>query len=272
MFVDISDPVAPLYLGRLPNASTEESVWRDIKVYDNHAYVVSEAPDHGLQVFDLTRLRGVVTPQTFSADALYSGFATSHNMVIDETSGFGFAVGTDTCNGGLHMLDLRTPPGVSFAGCFSGDGYIHDAQCLTYDGPDSSYRGREICLALNPVADTLTIVDVTDKNAVAVVSRSGYAGSVFTHQGWLTSDRAYFLVNDEGDETTNGHNTRTYVWDVSNLAAPELVGAHTHAVAAIDHNLYVRWNYAFESNFRAGLRILALTDLTQAKPDGGGLF
>src|SRR5690606_20218176 len=67
-FVDVSDPVNPVYLGKLPT-HTQSSLWRDIKVYADHAFVVSEASGHGMQVFDLTRLRGVTSPQTFTVDA-----------------------------------------------------------------------------------------------------------------------------------------------------------------------------------------------------------
>src|SRR5690554_7509828 len=34
-FIDISDPVNPVYLGKLPT-QTSSSIWRDIKVYENH--------------------------------------------------------------------------------------------------------------------------------------------------------------------------------------------------------------------------------------------
>ncbi|MCB0228147.1 MAG: choice-of-anchor B family protein, partial [Anaerolineae bacterium] len=60
-FVDISDPENPLYLGKLPTR-TSSSTWRDIKVFDNYAFVVSEASGHGMQVFDLTQLRNVPNP------------------------------------------------------------------------------------------------------------------------------------------------------------------------------------------------------------------
>jgi hypothetical protein len=57
-FVDITDAMQPRVLGFLPTASTEGGAsWRDIKVYADHAYVVSEHTNHGVQVFDLTRLR-----------------------------------------------------------------------------------------------------------------------------------------------------------------------------------------------------------------------
>ncbi|MCH8073630.1 MAG: choice-of-anchor B family protein, partial [Proteobacteria bacterium] len=107
-FVDITNPEVPVFLGRLPT-QTVESLWRDIKVYQDHAYIVADnAGAHGMQVFDLTRLRGLVAPQTFSADAVYSDFGEAHNVAINENTGFAYAVGTDTC-GGLHIIDIRTP-------------------------------------------------------------------------------------------------------------------------------------------------------------------
>ena len=47
-FVDITDPVNPIYLGKLPT-HTDSSTWRDIKVYNDHAFIVSEAGGHGME-------------------------------------------------------------------------------------------------------------------------------------------------------------------------------------------------------------------------------
>ena len=49
VFVDVSDAKRPVVLGILPTASTSGgSSWCDIKVYSNHAYVVSEHNNHGV--------------------------------------------------------------------------------------------------------------------------------------------------------------------------------------------------------------------------------
>jgi choice-of-anchor B domain-containing protein len=262
-FVDVTEHGAPVYLGRLPTQS-RNSLWRGIKVYADHAYVVSEAPFHGMQVFALARLRGVASPPVvFSADAWYAGFSNAHNIVIDEISGFAYAVGTDTCAGGLHMIDIRAPLSPVFAGCYAGDGYTHDAQCVVYAGPDLAHHGRQICFASNE--DTLTLVDVTEKSAPLQLSRTGYAGAGYTHQGWLTEDHRYFLVDDEFDEMRSGHRTRTWVWDVSNLDAPRLVGWHDGASTAIDHNQFVRGSHVFQSNYTSGLRVLRIGDLSLAE-------
>ena len=56
------------------------------------------------------------------------------------------------------------------------------------------------------------------------ISRTGYAGSAYTHQGWLTEAHNHFLMDDELDETSYGQNTRTYIWDVSDLDNPVVSG------------------------------------------------
>ena len=74
-FIRITDPENPLIIGYLPTHSSA-SLWRDIKVYDNHAFIVSEAGGHGMQVFDLNQLRdygdGPAGTVTFSETALKS--------------------------------------------------------------------------------------------------------------------------------------------------------------------------------------------------------
>ena len=118
-FVSLADPMAPAVLGKLPTA-TESSTWRDIKTYANHAFIVSEAPNHGMQIFDLRHLRGLEadSSRTFEPDAHYRGVSNAHNLVMDEESGFAYIVGTtsvgeglpDACGSpGFHAVDVHDP-------------------------------------------------------------------------------------------------------------------------------------------------------------------
>ena len=107
-FVDVSDPENPVFLGILPT-ETVDSSWRDIQVYSDHAYIVADnAGAHGMQVFDLTRLRTAIPPETFMADVVYGDFASAHNLAINEDTGFAYVVGTSTCDG-LHIVNISTP-------------------------------------------------------------------------------------------------------------------------------------------------------------------
>ncbi len=261
-FVDVTDPDNPVFLGKMPTA-TGSSIWRDIKVYQDHAYVVAEnAGAHGVQVFDLTRLRRQMAPQTFSADLVYGDIGSAHNIAINEDAGFAYAVGTNTCGGGLHIIDISTPLDPLFAGCHATS-YTHDTQCVAYQGPDADYLGSEICASSNE--DHFELVDVTDKTAPVTISSTMYAQTGYTHQGWLTEDHQFFLLGDELDERNFGVATRTHVFDVSDLDAPVYVFAYEAATNAIDHNLYVVGNRVYQANYTTGLRVLEIGNLANSE-------
>jgi choice-of-anchor B domain-containing protein len=261
VFVDISDPENPVYLGRLPTKLPYNASWRDVKVYQDHAFVVADFYffSHGMQVFDLTRLRNVTTPVTFTEDHHYTQFSLAHNVAINEDSGFAYAVGTNTCSGGLHMIDISTPLSPQFAGCFSSDGYTHDVQCVDYQGPDTLYQGSEICFASNE--DSLTIVDVSDKVTPQLLSKGFYPMDGYAHQGWLTPDQKYFILGDETDEQGFDLNTRTLIFDVTDLLNPQLIGEYYHATVTPDHNIYTLDNYVYQANYSGGLRVLDATNV-----------
>jgi choice-of-anchor B domain-containing protein len=282
-FVDVTDPTNPRYLGDLPmTEGANANAWRDMKTYGNHVFIVADGSGpHGMQVFDLTRLRGVTTPQTFTADAHYDGIGSAHNIVINEESGFAYAVGVnsggESCGGGLHMIDIHSPTNPVFAGCFSdpktgnaGTGYSHDAQCVIYKGPDTAYQGHEICLGSNETA--ISVADVTDKKNPVAISNASYPDVAYAHQGWLTEDHRFYYLNDEGDESSGageaGKGTRTLVWDLTDLDDPILLKQHVGETKAIDHNLYVKGNRIYESNYTSGLRILDISDPTNPREVG----
>lgn len=292
-FVDISSPTEPVVVGTLPESipnskagiSVEnsaqhdekdegKSTWRDLKVYQNHAFVVSDGQPHGMQVFDLTRLRDVQDPpETFTEDLHYTDFGNAHNIAINEATGFAYVVGSNRVGGGLYILDINEPLNPIFAGSHAdstvgysrpqGDGsstptgYVHDTQCVIYDGPDNDYNGREICF--NSGETHLVIADVTDKSATTTIGKSDYPGREYAHQGWLTEDHQYFLLDDELDEGRTGSNTTTYLWDISDLQNPTLIGTYLSEKASIDHNQYVKGNHTYQANYTSGLRILDIT-------------
>lgn len=247
----------------------KNSAWRDIKVFGNHAYVVSEAAAHGLQIFDLTQLRPHTAPMpdhVWRQTAFYDGIGHAHNLFINEDTARAYVVGHDSQGvaGGLHVLDISTPATPRLLAELSADGYTHDVQCVVYSGPDGDYAGRELCLASNE--DTLTIWDVEDVSDVTredgarIVSRTQYADSGYTHQGWLSPDQRYFYLNDELDEMNSGGRTHLRVFDVSDIDAPELVADYLAPTFAIDHNNYAHGRWLYQSNYAAGLRILDVAD------------
>jgi choice-of-anchor B domain-containing protein len=315
-FVDISDPEHPVVVGRLPESHitgkykilplsafpacrvgigatsrskqiTRGTSWRDVKVYDNHAFIVSDAQPHGMQVFDLTKLRNYKGEvMQLQQDALYDKFGPAHNIVINEETGFAYATGivqAEVCGSrkgsGLHMIDIRDPKNPEYAGCYIdpspkyyqiAPGYIHDAQCVIYNGPDKEHQGQEICF--NSAEGNVVIADVTDKKNPTTIGFNRNADMQYSHQGWLTEDQAYFLMGDELDEYNLGRGTKTYVWDVHNLEHPKFIGYYEFGTSSTDHNLYIKGNYVYETNYNSGLQILELSDVSTADLKKVALF
>ena len=260
-FVDITDPVNPLFLGRLNSTVSSTNVWRDVKIYNDYAFIVADGVGaHGMQVFDLTRLRGVTSPQTFTVDALYTGVRSCHNIVINESEAVAYLVACNTFGGGPTFVDISDPLNPTSLGGYSSGGRSHDAQVVTYNGPDSDYAGREIYIGSNE-SRNVVIMDVTDKNNVSIISQIDYAQIRYAHQGWFTEDQRYFILGDELDETSFGFNTKTLVFDFSNLDNPTLSSTYFGSTKAIDHNGYVKGNEYFLANYRAGLRVLNIDNI-----------
>ncbi|MDX1619560.1 MAG: choice-of-anchor B family protein, partial [Nitriliruptorales bacterium] len=313
-FVDVTTPTDPVVLGRVqsrggtqvearPAGSVQTgvdygTVWRDVKVDGNYAFIVSENYEHGMQVFDLTRLRdhyGTHNPANlFPPDHVDTSFGSAHNIVINPDSDTAYVVGSNVCAGGLHMIDISNPTDTKVAGCYDGDGYVHDAQCVFYHGPDERFsglpdgadehaadnaqRGREICFA-NIEERGVAIVDVTDKANPEQLASVGYTTAAYSHQGWLTPDHRYYVFNDEVDEQAGTvDNTTTYVLDLTTdkgLKLGEvamgdkkgLISSYSHDTVTTDHNLYITdaneridIPVVWEANYNAGLQILTYSE------------
>lgn len=273
-FVDITDTTNPIYLGHVPTATVSSS-WRDVKVYNNHAFIVADnAGNHGMQVFDLTRLRDVVSPpEVFTTDAHLTDFGSAHNIVINTDSGYAYVVGTSrsgTYAGGPLFINIQNPKSPVSEGGFGEGGYSHDAQVVTYNGPDSDYTNREILIGSNE--NEVVIANVTDKANPVKISDISYSNVRYAHQGWFTEDMTYFILGDELDELQIGNNTRTIIFDFSDLDTPQFHFDYTGTTAAIDHNGYVKDDLYYFASYRAGLRILDISQIASSSISEIGFF
>ncbi len=272
-FVDITDPVNPVFLGRI-NTAAGTSAWRDVKVYNNHAFIVADGVGaHGMQVFDLTILRdGVDSNLTYDGSQVlkYTGdggggltIGSCHNIVINESEGVAYLVGCSSANGGGPIfVDITNPASPTTMGDYTAGGYSHDAQVVTYNGPDTDYTGKQIYIGSNGNSDKVVILDVTDKNNVVAISQFTYPQIGYAHQGWFTDDHSYFLLGDETDEQGFGFNTKTLVFNLTDLDNPSLSSTYLADNASIDHNGYVKGDKFFLASYRAGLRVLDITNIS----------
>lgn len=271
-----------VYLGRLPEYSLP-SQWREIRAYKNYMIIGSEAEGHGVQIFDMTKLLDIDPNEPVIFDAkedLASHFNSllplgrAHNVVVNEELNYAVAVGAQPrndslCASGLNFIGLDDPTNPEPLGCANGDGYVHDAQCLVYRGPDERYVGTDICYGYNE--DSLTIYNVTDKaNTTNIISKISYEGATYTHQGWVLDKewQEYLVLDDEYDEEEAAGPAEdgfpvTYIWDISNLEAPKQTGLFKSNIRGIDHNQYIVDGFTYQSNYAAGLRVVDLTSIPQ---------
>ena len=247
--VEVTNPQNPQVIGRI-NGPTSD--WRDVKTYQDRAYTVSEGGS-GIQVIDLSQVdNGVVS---LERTVTGQGTNATHNIVIDEVSGFLYRAGGGS--NGLRIYSLANPGNPTFVGQYTTR-YVHDAQVVTYtSGP---YSGRQIaycCSGFNGGStDTgLTILDVTNKSSISVLRQLSYPGRQYSHQGWLNEDRTRFYLGDELDEGASVSTTTTRVFDVSDPGNATYIGVFNNGDPAIGHNMYSHNGLLFQANYTSGLRV-----------------
>ena len=270
-FIDITNPTEVVILGTLATRTVNSS-WRDVKVHNTVAYVVSEAADHGMQIFNLEKLRNVTNPPVvFESDYDYTGFGSAHNIVINKTKDYVYPVGTTrsgTYKGGPLFINIEDPANPIDEGGFIN--YSHDAQVVTYNGPDTEHQGKEILIGSNEVE--VVIVDITDKSNPIKLSAISYSNVEYTHQGWFTEDFKYFILGDELDELRKGLNTRTVIFDFTDLDNPVHHFDYSGSSAAVDHNGYVKGNTYYLANYTAGVRMLDISNIEEKSMTEVGYF
>ena len=301
------EPDVPVFLGIVPttNPDTLLNFWWDIKVWDNKAYWITEVLDQGLGVFDLTQLcgmdgppdDGVLEPDAYVAITLDGDdYRSSHNITVNvDNAGNSIAYLTGVrsfdrslSRDPLWMVDLDGIPGGpnptveatgQVAQIMVGEDLIsidsHDAQVVTYDGPDGRYHGREIAVLSAGFNQQLVILDVDDPTDPEQISATSYPGASFSHQGWFDEGQRYFFLGDEEDELFGisdpknpdlPDTTRTYVFDMNDLENPVLLCRFDAPYAAIDHNMFVMGNKLYQANYTSGFTVW---QIPAGGPDNG---
>lgn len=232
--VNLSNPANPSESDFLPGI---RSAWRDLKTYNNYAYVSNESGD-GIRIIDLSNLPGPVSYK----DTVMSGVTTAHNLYVDQ--GILYVVGADVFNGGMVMFDLQNDPeNPVFVGAYTLR-YVHDVfvrNNIAYTAEISDRR--------------LGIVDVSKKSEPELLGQMAYQGA-FTHNTWL---------NDAGDVcfTTDEYGGAFIrAWDVSDpnkIQELDKLRSSLSQGAAIPHNAHVLNDFLITSYYRDGLH---LTDIT----------
>ena len=223
--VELSNPQNPTEVFFIPGANT---TWRDIKTWENYAYVTNEGGD-GLLIVDLNDLTG----QTYVNFTNY--FNTAHNIYMDE-NGVAYIFGTDVGNGGVIFLDVTTNPmSPTYLGTWD-DYYIHDGMARG----DTLWAG---CI----YQGEFYAVDVSNKTNPQVLGHHPTPNQ-FTHNIWVSDDGDFVFTTDEQADSYIGAYDIT---DMNNIQEVDRIQSNPES-NSIPHNTHVDGNFLVTSWYRDG--------------------
>lgn len=233
--VDVSTPSNPTEVFFSPGAQT---IWRDLKVWNKHAYIVNEGAN-GLKIIDMSNLPGAITVgDVYQYTGSTYPFTSAHDIYIDE-NGYAYIMGTNNGVGGAIILDLNTDPKNPVEVGRYNDFYLHDGMARG----DTLWGG-----AVNN--GFFVAVDVSNKaNPVTMVTHN--TPNNFTHNCWISDDGNTLFTTDEKS------NAFVASYDVSNLSnISELDRIQSSpGMNVIPHNTFVLGDYLVTSYYRDGVTI-----------------
>lgn len=238
LFFDITEPTAPQLVGKFEG--TETTIWREFKSYKNRIYGVSDNTSEGLMIFDMSHAEDTIV-QTYWSNAIFN---KAHTITLDTVSGRIYLNGGNA-NQGIMVLDVSQNPDLptfithaSFQGGGLHDSYVRNDTIYASSGNEGYY--------IYDMKDPFTPV------LLAQVSTGGY-----NHNSWLNTagTHAYYV-----EEIPSGRPIQ--IVDLQNLALGEIeiVGSFLDKFSvdvagqtAIPHNVYIRDNILFDSQYEDGL-------------------
>lgn len=240
--VNLSDPSNPTEEHFLTGP---EAFWRDIKVWEDFAYVSMDGNGNGITVIDLSGLPEEATQTTWAPDLAELGgvVQTVHNIWIDE-HGFLYLSGGNVNNGGVVWADLADPANPVFAG--HGD-----------NRPSHDVIVRDNIMYSSDINDGyLSITDVSDKGAPQLLSTQ-HTPDFFTHNAWLSDDGNYVFTTDE---VPNGSVAAYDISDPENVQALDIYRPYaTLGSDVIPHNVLVWQNWLVISYYTDGVILVDAT-------------
>ncbi|PIR23439.1 MAG: hypothetical protein COV44_02645 [Deltaproteobacteria bacterium CG11_big_fil_rev_8_21_14_0_20_45_16] len=230
--IDITDPSD---LREISFISSAKSIWKDIKTYQNYAYVVTDSSGWGMQILDLSGL-----PEKVELVNTYKKFTISHNLFIDTDRGILFAQGSHAAPVRiLSLADPVNPVQISSFGVETHDMMARDGLVYVSEGGHG----------------TIGIYDYNDPSNPKLVKRFKIQSAGYVHNAWLSDDGQHLMTTEE----TVGKTVKMF--DLSDLNDVRLVGEYL-APSKLAHNTHIKGDYAYISHYGSGLRIIDVSDPT----------
>jgi len=240
-FIDVTDSVN---VHEVDFVTGITSNWREMKVYDHYAYVVSEGTNSYLQIIDLQYLPDSVSlVNTWS----YSGYTKTHS--ISQSGPYLYLNGGNSAgNGGITIVDITNPVSPVKKGQWTSL-YVHDSRIL-----------NDTIWASNVYTGQTSIINATNKNSPVTIRtfQSYPVSTISTHNCAITDDRKYLLTTNE----ISSPNGKLNVWNIEDLDDISFITEWqpTGITTAIVHNVEIYGNYAVIAYYRAGIRVVDISN------------
>lgn len=236
--VNVTNPTNPTELFFIPG---DTSIWRDIKTWDNFAYVTNETGG-GLLIVDLNFLPDSIHYQRVTQLGAFN-FQTAHNLFIDE-NGIAYLFGSNVLNQGALMVNVS---GVNkylpqLIGLYD-ERYVHDG----------FVRGDTLWTSEIFQGD-FSVLDIQNKNNPILLARAQTSGRL-THNCWLSDDGNYLITTDEIQSGA------VDIYDVSNLNNIRRLDSYKSNPmdSATPHNTFFLNDFIFTAYYRDGVTLVDAT-------------
>lgn len=225
--IDVTNPTTPNLLFKVPGP---QSTWREIRTYQNYAYITTEAAglDFGVTIVDLQYLPDSIRTKQWSANGL---FGNVHALHIENGYMYLYGSNNPLSLGGALIVSLADPWNPTVAGAYNSR-YVHDGTVLG----NIMYPGEIF-------SGTFSIVDVTNKQQPVEIN-SQLTPNAFTHNTWLSSNNQVLYTTDEvGDAFVTAYD----ISDPTNIKELDRY-KRVNSFGAIPHNTYVLNSPAITGN------------------------
>ncbi|HEX9794799.1 MAG TPA: choice-of-anchor B family protein, partial [Planctomycetota bacterium] len=229
-FYNAVDPTAPYLTGYIPGPN---SVWRDMKTWDEFCYVVTEGGG-GMQIVDLRDPEKPVLLAVWGDNR----WGNAHNIAIDVGTGTAYVCGT---NNGTVIIDLTVPTSPVHVTNYTSQ-YVHDLHVQ---------HGLAHNAEIN--AGDYRILDVSNLPSKPSIGAIQTPGS-FTHSTWANAGDSLCVTTDESG---GGH---LALYDISTPGSIRLLDQWTINPAATVHNAYIRGDRVYASWYTEGFACVDISD------------
>ena len=240
-FYDVTDSANIVEVGFIPGPTSN---WREMKVFSNYAYIVSEATNSKIQIVNLANLPASVTLVGTSNMASHS---STHS--ISQDGPYLYLHGCNSSFGqGVTVVDLTNPTSPVKRGGWNSQ-YVHDSRVRN----DTIYA----CNIYDPPG-TISVINAANKDNLTTITSWVNNPNPFPHNAALTAGRTYIYTTDE----TSTPPGKLKVWNISNLSNVTFVTnwQPTGITNAIVHNVEIYGNYALVAHYTAGIRLINISN------------